>query len=196
MTSPIALRGQEVRRRLLRAAVELIPERGWSAVSTRLLAERAGVTPGVVHYHFSSVRELLSQAALGTMREMLSGVHALFEQARSATDAVDTMLAALEEYSGRDPASMVFTETYLAATRDDDLRHAMTEIVADFRRRFADALARWRVPDPAGTAAVVAATIDGILLHRGLDPGLTAASIGPVLRRLVPDAKTVEEDAG
>lgn len=45
MTSPGALRGQEVRQRLLRAAIELIGERGWSAVSTRVLAERAGVTP-------------------------------------------------------------------------------------------------------------------------------------------------------
>jgi len=29
----------------LSAAVELIPERDWTAVSTRVLAERAGVTP-------------------------------------------------------------------------------------------------------------------------------------------------------
>lgn len=185
MTSPIAQRGQEVRQRLLAAAVELIPERGWSAVSTRLLAERARVTPGVVHYHFASVQDLLSQATVGLMREMLSGVGDLFDRAKTATEAVDTMLAALEEYSGRDPASLVLIEAYLAATRDDELRRAMTAIVADFRQRFAGALTRWLVPDPASTAAVMAAAIDGILLHRGLDPDVTAASIGPVLRRLV-----------
>lgn len=54
MTSPAAARGREVPQRLLAAAAELIPERGWTAVSTRVLAERAGVTPSVVHYHFSS----------------------------------------------------------------------------------------------------------------------------------------------
>lgn len=122
------------------------------------------------------------------MRDLLSGVDELFGRAKTAAQAVDTLLAALEEYSGRDPASMVFTEAYLAATRDDELRRAMTAIVVDFRQRFADALAGWRVPDPAGTAAVVAASIDGLLLHRGLDPDLTATAIGPVLRRLLSDA--------
>jgi len=51
-----AERGQAVRRRLLDAAAELIPELGWSGVSTRVLAERAAVTPGMVHYHFASLR--------------------------------------------------------------------------------------------------------------------------------------------
>ncbi|MFD1052553.1 helix-turn-helix domain-containing protein, partial [Kibdelosporangium lantanae] len=41
----VVTHGEEVRQRLLAAAVQLIPERGWSAVSTRVLAERAGVTP-------------------------------------------------------------------------------------------------------------------------------------------------------
>jgi hypothetical protein len=34
-------------------------------VSTRLLADRAGVTPSVVHYHFGSVQALLVEAVLG-----------------------------------------------------------------------------------------------------------------------------------
>lgn len=55
MTPTAADRGREVRRKLLTAAVELIPERGWNAVSTRLLAERAGVAAGLVHYHFPSL---------------------------------------------------------------------------------------------------------------------------------------------
>jgi AcrR family transcriptional regulator len=61
--APTAKQGQEVRLRLLTAAAELIPERGWSAVSTRILAERAGVTPSVVHYHFSSIQDVSTSAA-------------------------------------------------------------------------------------------------------------------------------------
>ncbi|MGH3673909.1 MAG: TetR/AcrR family transcriptional regulator, partial [Pseudonocardiaceae bacterium] len=37
-----AERGREVRLRLLGSAAELIAERGWTGVSTRILAERAG----------------------------------------------------------------------------------------------------------------------------------------------------------
>ncbi|HET6287357.1 MAG TPA: helix-turn-helix domain-containing protein, partial [Amycolatopsis sp.] len=68
--SPAAERGQAVRRRLLEAAVALVPERGWSAVSTRILADRAGVTPSVVHYHFPSLQDLVIEAVLGVMREV------------------------------------------------------------------------------------------------------------------------------
>jgi AcrR family transcriptional regulator len=65
MTS--AQRGHEVRQRLLGAAAELIAERGWAAVSTRAVADRAGLAPGLVHYHFTSVQALLSQAAIAVM---------------------------------------------------------------------------------------------------------------------------------
>ena len=77
MTSPAVERGNEVRQRLLAAAVELIPERGWTAVSTRVLAERAGVTPSVVHYHYSSLQALLREAVVGAMRQTFSDLVAV-----------------------------------------------------------------------------------------------------------------------
>ena len=42
-------RGRDVRAHLLAAARELIGEVGWTGVSTRVVAERAGVRPGMVH---------------------------------------------------------------------------------------------------------------------------------------------------
>ncbi len=40
------------RQRLLDAAAELIAERGWGQVTTRAIAERAGLPHGTVSYHF------------------------------------------------------------------------------------------------------------------------------------------------
>src|SRR5688572_20176747 len=54
--------GQGTRDRLLDAAVQLITEVGRGAVTTRKIADRAGVPFGVVHYHFSSVPDLLIDA--------------------------------------------------------------------------------------------------------------------------------------
>src|SRR5215218_10063879 len=70
MAETAADRGREVRRRLVQAARELVPERGWAAVSTRTVAERAGVAPGLVHYHFASLQALLAEAAVGAMRDL------------------------------------------------------------------------------------------------------------------------------
>lgn len=131
MVSPAAERGRAVRERLLNAAAELIPERGWAAVSTRILAERAGVTPSVVHYHFPSLSSLLNEAATSRMRELLAGLNDLLENTRSPADAIETMLASVEECTGADATSLLFIEAYLASTRDDELRERIAGLVAD-----------------------------------------------------------------
>ncbi|MEV0794626.1 TetR family transcriptional regulator [Kribbella sp. NPDC050459] len=181
--APTAKQGQAVRQRLLAAAAELIPERGWSAVSTRILADRAEVTPSVVHYHFSSVQEVLSEAAITAMRQVLAVTDELFTSATTPAAGVDAMLASVEQYDGTDPMSLLFVETYLAATRDERLRAQVADLVTDFRTRVADWLAIHQVAEPAATAAVLAATVDGLLLHRALGPDSPGATA--VLRRLV-----------
>lgn len=180
-----AARGREVRQRLVRAAAELIAERGWTGVSTRVLAERAGVASGLVHYHFASLQALLVEAAISVMRDVVDGVGPLLARARTPEDAIDLMLGSLDRYTGRDPTSLLVIETYLAATRDEDLSKAVADVVAHFRRRLTEWLAERDVASPEETAAVLAAAIDGVLLHRALDPGLTAGMVAPVLRRIL-----------
>jgi AcrR family transcriptional regulator len=180
-----AARGQEVRGRLLAAAIELIPERGWSAVSTRVLAERAGVTPSVVHYHFPSVAAVLNSATIGFMRQTLEAVSAALDSVEDPAEAVDAMFASVDQYTGADPASLVFVEAYLAATRDDELREQIARLVEEFRGRFARRLADHGVPAPGDTAAVLAAALDGVLLHRGLGAGPSGAAAAEVLRRVI-----------
>lgn len=183
MTSPAAARGREVRQRLLTAAVELIPERGWTAVSTRILAERAGVTPSVVHYHFPSLPALLNEAAVGLMRQVLAELDAFLDTARTPADTVDAMLASVDQYTGVDPMSLLSTEAYLAATRDEQLREQIGGLVEGFRQRFGRWLGERGVSEPDKTAAVLVAAFDGLLLHRGL--GADAGHVAAVLRRLV-----------
>ncbi len=44
---------------LLDAAEHLLVEVGYAAITTRRLAERAGVNHGLVHYYFGSMEDLL-----------------------------------------------------------------------------------------------------------------------------------------
>ncbi|MDQ3886990.1 MAG: TetR/AcrR family transcriptional regulator [Actinomycetota bacterium] len=187
MTSPAAARGREVRQRLLAAAVELIPERGWAAVSTRVLAERAGVTPSVVHYHFPSLPALLREAVVGLMRQVLAEMDAVLKTAGTPADAVDAMLASVDQYTGADPMSLLSVEAYLAATRDEQLREQIAGLVEGFRQRFGHWLGERGVAAPEETAAVLGAAVDGLLLQRGLGAGPDARAVGAVLRRLVSD---------
>jgi AcrR family transcriptional regulator len=183
-----ASRGRDVRLRLVQAARELVPERGWTAVSTRTVAERAGVAPGLVHYHFASLPALLAEATVGALRDMVGDVGMLVQRAGNPGDLVDLLAAEVDRYTGTDPASLLAVETYLAATRDPDLRRQLTTVLDEFRGRLAGLLRGHGVPDPEATAAVLAAVIDGVLLHRALTP-LPAGAIAPVLRRIVENGE-------
>ena len=177
-------RGREVRRRLVQAARELVPERGWAAVSTRILAERAGVAPGLVHYHFPSLQALLTEAAIGTLRQALGATAELVERARTPEELVELLVAEVDRYTGADPASLLAVETYLAAGRDPRLRGELAGLLEEFRSRIAGWLRGHGVAEPDATAAVLAAAIDGVLLHRPLAPP-PAGAVAPVLRRIV-----------
>src|ERR1051326_5901856 len=54
------------REKLMTAAAELIAELGWGRVTTRAVAERAGLPHGAVSYHFRGKQELLIEAAMFT----------------------------------------------------------------------------------------------------------------------------------
>lgn len=180
-----AERGRTARTQLLAAARELIGELGWHAVSTRVLAERAGVRSGLVHYHFESLQALLRQATIEEMHRMLDASAALLTDSPEPTATnVEAMLFDLDRYSGADPASRLFLEAYLAATRDPVLRDGIAELMTKFRAVVATSLASSGHPAPDDAAAVVLAVFDGFLLHKGLDPDLSAARIAPQLRLL------------
>lgn len=185
MNSPAAERGREVRQRLLAAGAALIGERGWTAVSTRTLAERAGVTPSVVHYHFPSVQALLREAVISGMRAVVAGLEVILDGADAAEDLVEAMLASVASYSGTDPTSMLFIEAYLAATRDEVLREEIADALRGLRVSLGRRLAARGVADPDGTAAVLLAALDGVLLHRGLGGGVGGEAAAIILRRLV-----------
>jgi AcrR family transcriptional regulator len=170
---------------LVQAARDLVPERGWTAVSTRTVAERAGVAPGLVHYHFASLQALLAEAAVGGLREAVGHADALLAQARHPDELVDLLVAEADRYTGSDPASLLATETYLAAGRDPALRHELVTVLEEFRARIAGWLHEHDVPDPEVTAAVLAAAVDGVLLHRALTPQPGSAAVAQIMRRIV-----------
>ncbi|WP_433762445.1 TetR family transcriptional regulator C-terminal domain-containing protein [Nocardia sp. CA-135398] len=83
-----------------------------------------------------------------------------------------------------DPATVAMSEMMLAATRHERLRRELGRFIAEARA----ALTEWFreqqvVADPAATAAVVLALIDGLILHRLIDPSLGSIDVtGPLLR--------------
>lgn len=184
-------RSGETRQRLLTAAAELIAEAGWGRVTTRAVAQRAGLPLGTVSYHFRGKQELLSQAALETVESLFPmGEQAAVE---SLAELIGLMTTSLGE---RDPSESVLAgvlvEALREAGRDPQLAERMTALLAEYRRVLSELVgaeqrrgAMRAGADPAALATLVAAAGDGLLLHALLDPGIEAAGAVEALRTLL-----------
>ncbi|MEU8354904.1 TetR/AcrR family transcriptional regulator [Nonomuraea sp. NPDC048882] len=196
MATHSAERGRTTRQRLLDAAVALVPEVGWGGVTTRMVAERAGVAPGVVHYHFASVTDLLVAAGLGFAAGLLDGLAAELAARPDIGEGIDWLLGELSRYSGADPASLLILEMFLASTRLPELRERLGVQIGGFRAVVASWLtARGYRGDAEAAAALLAASLDGIMLHRALDPGLDPAALTGPLRAMFTAGQTAPDPA-
>ena len=76
---PISEQRQQVTARLMDAAERLLYDVGYAGVTTRAVAEEAGVRHGLVHYYFGSMDELLTQTLERFVDQLAEALQALYE---------------------------------------------------------------------------------------------------------------------
>lgn len=156
MASPRRLGAPDAKNRmvLLDATEQLMVEQGYAAVSSRRVAEAAGLKPQLVHYYFRTMDELFS-AVFARRAEQGIEVHALALKASQP-------LWALWRFS-IDPAATALTMEFIAlANHRKELRAEIGRYAERFRVDAAavieETLARYGV-DPEEMSAVVAITL-------------------------------------
>lgn len=190
-------RGEVTRTALLRAAADVIAEDGWGAVTTRRVAERAGVRPGLVHYHFSSIGSLraeaaLSVAALPAVEEAVGSLLDALVAQTGAHEAMEHLLAATLR-SEMSATTRILSEALVAAGRDESLRRRLAGSLTAARNAVSARLVTLgttpRAPGhDAGaeaTATVLLAALDGLALHQAINPTLRGRDLAAPLLRLV-----------
>lgn len=176
-------RGAQTRTRLVTVARELIAEGGLGAATTRAITQRAGANVGAVNYHFGSKSALL--------REAVASAVAAFEQSVASEEPSDRgsegsrLLDAVRAARplADDPAARVILVAALEGSRDPDL--------ADLVRAKLDAL-RTQIlqeiggdPADSGLAMLIAASLDGLLLHVLIDPETNIEDYADALQRVL-----------
>lgn len=189
---PSSGRGEATRIRLLDAAARLIAERGWGEVTTRLVAERAGVNQALVHYHFGSMDRLLREAAISRIGPELSAAVDPIAADGSLGDALAHSVAGLERFQPASETSTLMAEVLLRSTRDPELADLMGDVLRSFRaalaRRLGDGATRGEVRDdipPDVLATIVGAALDGLLLQQLAEPVARPDDLAVGLYRLV-----------
>ncbi len=189
-TPPAA--GERTRERLLAAAVSGIARDGWGGVTTRGVAELAAVNPGLVHYHFGSMAALRREAAMWALQREVSAPTAALLEAPSIAAGLRGCLDAVAAIDPASEMASVLYEAMLAAARDDELRQELRRALDAFRNVLAARIEQEHGAEPAASAALVAAALDGVLLHRLVDSEFDAGALAEPLVHalLLPGAGT------
>ncbi len=196
--------------RLLEAAVAVMADGGWAAVTSRAVADRAQANNALVHYYFGSVDALRRAAVLHAVEKELEGPVEAILRAEDALTAVADAVRGLAARGPGSAAQRVLVEAMLNGLRDDELRAETQRQIRAFRDLLAARLAENRESgllrpdaDPRALSVVLTALIDGLLMHVMVDPeteaGGAAAGLVALLRPSGPlpgQADGGEDDDG
>ena len=173
------------------AAAELIAELGWGRVTTRAVAERAGLPHGAVSYHFRGKQELLIEAAMFAFARAIPADE--FAALGSTEDFIGLISAEVADRDAIDPVlSRLMFEAMREAERDPALRERMGAMLTQYRelmvatiRAGQDSGAVFTGAPADAIATLLGAAGDGLLLHALLDPGLDVHAALNALRALL-----------
>lgn len=117
---------------LLDAAEELLVEVGYAGISTRRLAERAGVNHGLVHYYFGSMESLLVQVLLRFTERLTARQRALY--ADPEVPFLDKWRQAMRYLVSEDVEyEKIWLELQALAWNHPELRERVAEVNAEWR---------------------------------------------------------------
>ena len=169
------------RERLIDAAFAVVAREGLEAASVKLIAAEAGLTPGLLHYHFATKDALLEAALRRALEDYIQEVR----RRRLATppDKLIAKMFADARVSLRQDADVFRVRLSFAvrALAHPDLAAVMRDLnavaIEEMALTLAAAAGRATVTQrDAQLAATLKATFDGIMLACLTDPGFPIAA--------------------
>lgn len=180
-TEPIGQRSfiEEARRRqIIAAAVDVLAESGFGGASLARIADRAGISKGVISYHFNGKDELLREVVMQLFVAGAEFMEPRLAEQESATDTLRTFIATNLEFlkaERRFLAAMIEVVLNLRnadgtpAFRPSDGEDAMVDPVAQILRDGQES-GEFGEFDPVVMARLIRDSIDGAAGHTARDP--------------------------
>jgi DNA-binding transcriptional regulator YbjK len=165
--------GKARRAEILNATVNLIYERGISAVTHRAVAEGAGVRPSAPSYFFPSIDDLIVEAFGSIMTAMVADLEELSAQIEhedmTREQAVDAYIAHAIKASAR--YDKLQFEAYIFSDQKPALRAEVERTLAATHRPASTLVTASRRKDLDWAAPILTALVDGFGLYRLALPG-------------------------
>lgn len=166
----------ERRRSLLMAALLVLAERGLEGLRTREVAARAGINIATLHYYFASKEELLAEVGWFLVARFQEEGEAIpaeqpFERLRDELRSIRRRVRASPE------TFLALNEIWLRASRDPVMARTCKKIAQRWVAYLAETIRAGQAQktvradlDPEGTAAMIAAFVQGAAMRLLVDP--------------------------
>jgi len=102
----------------VRAAVETIASIGYAKASFVQIAQRAGISPGLITYHFAKREALMKEVMLTVDASMERALEARVEGSTSYIEALRALIEGFVHYCGEHPDELVAVGQIASASRD------------------------------------------------------------------------------
>jgi AcrR family transcriptional regulator len=169
----------------LRAVPRTVAHHGFRGLTYRALAEEAGVTYGLISYHFGTREALIEAAAKLAVEDAIARSDLVPESGR-----LDDFAGGLTRLIREDAAGQSFQfDLVTESMRNDKLHPPVVELYTRYIDAVEDALREFGVDDDPALARLVFAALDGLTLQQFVfrDEAETEAAIAR-LRRLIAAA--------
>ncbi len=207
----VPTRGELSRDELLRCGVDVLLDEGWARLTVRGVARRAGTSPSLLCYHFGGVdrlrRAVVGEVVLDMLLPLLrlmctrstwhEGVVAVLEHVQDESTRQADVVAATSEHDdlvgyGAAPPSQrhVLAEVVVASLEDAVVREVVEESLDLAREHLLDWFEDIGVAAEHrdGAAVLTVALLDGLLLHRVVDPRLDLPRAAAALAACSPQS--------
>jgi AcrR family transcriptional regulator len=131
---------QRRRRHILRVVAAVVAEEGFNGATMRKIAERAGVSTGMLTYYYSNKREILTDMMAQVYQRLVDSLAALLADEQGA-ERVEAAFEFMLEGSRKGSFPMSFWLAYFAeAMRDEEMRQTAIAGSDRLRRVFRTAI--------------------------------------------------------
>jgi AcrR family transcriptional regulator len=157
-------RGEDTRRKILVAAIELMGREGPEHFTASALAREVGVSKATVFHHFGTLDEI----PLAALEEVLLGAMMRLEDDDLPLGRyLDGWGREMEDIAHDEPFLNAYFVFFIKGLFDPRLRQRLAEGAFDLHRRMTAAMARRLSPeeDAEAAARLVEVILDGMALH-------------------------------
>jgi AcrR family transcriptional regulator len=186
-------RGAETRQRIVEAVWSVIAERGLAGLTTRRVAERAGISHGMCHYHFETKDEMVLGVVEYARHYWIIPLEELVDTPMPPEERLERLIRWMAEPATRE-VMRVHLQLVSQSEYNDRLRERMAEEYARWQAGYVRVFRELEqvgllMPgaDAEALAVGFATLADGLVDQQSLNPkvhseGVMRAFLAPIMR--------------